>query len=244
MMAIWSLFMGELSVASEMNGLIVSLLFMGLTGGLLVKDLDRPDRFLYVLLRPQWKSWLVRGAYIITVFGGLITMKLMGNIFEISMDLVWMIGGVFAILGAIYTAFLFNQARARDLWQTPIQSAIHMLLHAVMAGSVVMMFIAPESFQWMTNILFWGIIANVIIIAKEILMPHDTPDTKKAIHLMTKGYYSKYFWFGITFGNLGSAVILFTLTGNWILLAGAMALVGIYLTEYVRIRVPQMIPLS
>jgi len=106
------------------------------------------------------------------------------------------------------------------------------------------MFIAPESSQWMTNILFWGIIANMIIIAKEILMPHDTPDTKKAIHLMTKGYYSKYFWFGITFGNLGSAVILFTLTGNWILLAGAMALVGIYLTEYVRIRVPQMIPLS
>ena len=84
----------------------------------------------------------------------------------------------------------------------------------------------------------------MIIIAKEILMPHDTPDTKKAIHLMTKGYYSKYFWLGITLGNLASFVILLTMTGNWILLAGGMALVGIYLTEYVRIRVPQMIPLS
>ena len=42
---------------------------MGLTGLLLIIDLDRPDRFLYVLLRPQWKSWLVRGAYIITAFG-------------------------------------------------------------------------------------------------------------------------------------------------------------------------------
>ena len=60
MMAIWILFIGELSAASEMNGLIVSLIFMGLTGGFLVKDLDRPDRFLYVILRPQWKSWLVR----------------------------------------------------------------------------------------------------------------------------------------------------------------------------------------
>ena len=61
---------------------------------------------------------------------------------------------------------------------------------------------------------------------------------------MLKGYYSKYFWFGATFGNLASAVILLTFTGNWVLFAGGMALVGIYLTEYVRIRVPQMIPLS
>ena len=33
----------------------------------------RPDRFLSVLLRPQWRSWLTRGAYIITVYGGLLT---------------------------------------------------------------------------------------------------------------------------------------------------------------------------
>jgi hypothetical protein len=235
--------MGELSPESEMNGLIISLFFMGLTGGFLVKDLDRPDRFLYVLLRPQWKSWLVRGAYIITVFGGLVTMKLMGNLFEISMNWVWVIGGIFAILGAVYTAFLFNQARARDLWQTPIQSAIHMLVHATMAGSVVLMIIAPDSSQWMANILLWGIVANVIILAKEILMPHDTPDTKKAIHLMTKGYYSKYFWAGIVLGNLTPIVILNT-GPSMMLIAGGLALVGIYLTEFVRIRVPQMIPLS
>jgi hypothetical protein len=243
MMSVWSLFMGELSPESEMNGLIISLFFMGLTGGFLVKDLDRPDRFLYVLLRPQWKSWLVRGAYIITVFGGLVTMKLMGNLFEISMNWVWVIGGIFAILGAVYTAFLFNQARARDLWQTPIQSAIHMLVHATMAGSVVLMIIAPDSSQWMANILLWGIVANVIILAKEILMPHDTPDTKKAIELMTKGYYSKYFWAGIVLGNLTPIVILNTVP-SMVLIAGGLALIGIYLTEFVRIRVPQMIPLS
>ena len=243
MMAVWSLFMGELSPESEMNGLIISLFFMGLTGGFLVKDLDRPDRFLYVLLRPQWKSWLVRGAYIITVFGGLVSLKLIGNIFEISMNWVWVIGGIFAILGAVYTAFLFAQARARDLWQTPIQSAIHMLVHATMAGSVVMMIIAPDSSQWMTNILLWGIVTNVIILAKEILMPHDTPDTKKAIELMTKGYYSKYFWAGIVLGNLTPIVILNTVP-SMVLIAGGLALIGIYLTEFVRIRVPQMIPLS
>jgi len=112
-----------------------------------------------------------------------------------------------------------------------------------MAGSVVLMIIAPDSSQWMANILLWGIVANVIILAKEILMPHDTPDTKKAIELMTKGYYSKYFWAGIVLGNLTPIVILNT-GPSMMLIAGGLALVGIYLTEFVRIRVPQMIPLS
>jgi hypothetical protein len=243
MMAVWHFFNGGLESSSEMAGLITTLVFMGLTGGLLVKDIDRPDRFLYVLLRPQWKSWLVRGAYIITGFGGLVSLKLLDNYLQLGFDWLWIPGLVFAGLGAVYTAFLFNQARARDLWQTPIQSAIHMLVHAIMAGSVVMMIIAPESFQWMASILLWGIVANVLIIAKEILLPHDTPDTKKAIELMTKGYYSKYFWAGIVIGNLIPIVVLNAFP-SMLLIAGGLSLVGIYLTEFVRIRVPQMIPLS
>jgi hypothetical protein len=243
MMAVWHFFNGGLESSSEMAGLITTLVFMGLTGGLLVKDIDRPDRFLYVLLRPQWKSWLVRGAYIITGFGGLVSLKLLDNYLQLGFDWLWIPGLVFAGLGAVYTAFLFNQARARDLWQTPIQSAIHMLVHAIMAGSVVMMIIAPESSQWMASILLWGIVANVLIIAKEILLPHDTPDTKKAIELMTKGYYSKYFWAGIVIGNLIPIVVLNAFP-SMLLIAGGLALVGIYLTEFVRIRVPQMIPLS
>jgi len=243
MMAIWQYFNGGLDSSSEMAGLITTLVFMGLTGGLLVKDIDRPDRFLYVLLRPQWKSWLVRGAYIITGFGGFVSLKLLDNYLQLGLDWLWIPGLVFAGLGAVYTAFLFNQARARDLWQTPIQSAIHMLVHAIMAGSVVMIIIAPDSSQWMANILLWGIVANMIIMAKEILIPHDTPDAKKAIHLMTKGYYSKYFWVGIVMGSLIPIVVLNAFS-SMSLIAGGLALVGIYLTEFVRIRVPQMIPLS
>ena len=243
MMAVWYYFNGGLDASSEMAGLITTLVFMVLTGGLLVKDIDRPDRFLYVLLRPQWKSWLVRGAYIITGFGGLVSLKLLDNYFQLGFDWLWIPGIIFAGLGAVYTAFLFNQARARDLWQTPIQSAIHMLVHAVMSGSVVMMLIAPESFQWIANLLFWGILANMIIIAKEILIPHDTPDTKKAIELMTKGYYSKYFWVGVVIGSV-TPIVMLNAYPDLALIAGGCALIGIFLTEFVRIRVPQMIPLS
>jgi hypothetical protein len=118
-----------------------------------------------------------------------------------------------------------------------------MLVHAVMSGSVVMMLIAPESFQWMTNLLFWGILANMIIIAKEILIHHNTPDTKKAIELMTKGYYSKYFWVGVVIGSV-TPIVMLKAYPDLALISGGCALIGIFLTEFVRIRVPQMIPLS
>ena len=243
MMAVWHFLIGNLKTSSEVTGLTITLVFMGLTGGLLIKDLDRPDRFLYVLLRPQWKSWLVRGAYIITVFGGIVILKLLDNYFKLGLDWLMIPGMIFAIFGAIYTAFLFGQARSRDLWQSTGLAAVHMLVHAVMAGSVVLMIIAPETTSSMANILLWGIVANMVIMAKDILMSHDTPDTKKAIELMTKGYYSKYFWEGITIGSV-APIILLNAYPSMTLIAGGFAIVGIFLTEFVRIRVPQMIPLS
>jgi len=156
---------------------------------------------------------------------------------------LWGPGAVLAVLGAVYTAFLFNQARARDLWQTPMISAIHLLVHAVMAGSVVMMVIIPESSKWSVNILLWGIGLNIVIMTKEIFMLHNTVDTKKTVQLMTKGYYSKYLWTGIIVGSIAPIIIL-TAYSNLSFVAGGLILIGIFLIEFVRIRVPQMIPLT
>jgi len=121
---------------------------------------------------------------------------------------------------------------------------VHMLVHSVMAGSATMLVIAPEASAWMANILLWGIILNMCIIGKEILMPYNTPDTKKAIQLMTKGYYSKMFMTGIIIGNVFPIIMLIVLNGSIIFAASGLAIFGIFLTEFVRIRVPQMIPLS
>ena len=48
----------------------ISLAFLLLTLVLLVVDLKRPDRFAYILLKPNWRSWLVWGAWILMAFGG------------------------------------------------------------------------------------------------------------------------------------------------------------------------------
>ena len=77
---------------------------MVLTGLLLILDLDVRTG-LHVLLRPQWK--LVRGAYIITVFGGLVTLKKYSIYMEFKTTFMGdMLASIFANLGVTYTAFI------------------------------------------------------------------------------------------------------------------------------------------
>ena len=243
MMALLNVMGGDINKTTELYGLLVTLFFLGVTGALLVKDLDRPDRFLYVLLRPQWRSWLVRGAYIITTFGFIVMLLLIDHFFAMGIGGLWSIGAIFSVLGAIYTAFLFSQAKARDLWQSPWSGSVHMLVHAVMAGSVSLMMIEPGSVHLMAIVLKYAIVLNLVIFFKEFAFHSGTPDTQKAIRGMTKGYFSSYFWIGVIVGNILPVLVIQTIPDHAIV-AGVMTLVGIFLTEFVRIRVPQMIPLS
>jgi len=114
LMALMSLMGFDLGFDAEIAGLTGSLAFLGMTTVLLIKDLDRPDRFLYVLLRPQWRSWLVRGGYGLVVFGAVLTVLLvialsggMRGLYPFAK----IFAGLVAVFVAIYTAFLFAQAR-------------------------------------------------------------------------------------------------------------------------------------
>jgi hypothetical protein len=99
--------------------LLLSLAMLSLTGILLIIDLDRPERFLYVLLRPNWSSWLVKGAYLLLGYGAVISLHLVG----LFMDASWTFHVNLAILGiplawmsGIYTGFLLRQGKARQEW--------------------------------------------------------------------------------------------------------------------------------
>ena len=244
MMIVLQYLNGFFEKSVQITGLFITLTFMVITGILLVIDLDRPDRFLYVLLRPQWKSWLVRGAYIITCFTGLVTIKI-AMVYSDAPN--WMIFdiliSIFAIMCAIYTAFLFAQAKARDHWQKPWLNAFHMFVHALIAGSVMTIAFVPDAVHEISMLLLFSITINLTLIVVDLLFPHQTPEGKKAIQLMMRGHVSKYLWAGIIIGNIIPIAILIMET-EIISYIGVLAIVGIFLTEFVRIRVPQMIPLS
>ena len=131
-------FGGELPNGIMMWGLGIALAFLAVTGILLVMDLDQPKRFAYVLLRPHWGSWLVKGGYSITAYGGLLTLLLAIVYFDwySLLGLVSWLTALASVMVAIYTAFLFAQAKGRDFWQSPTL-ALHMLVHSIMAGAAV-----------------------------------------------------------------------------------------------------------
>ena len=95
------------------------IVLLGLTGLLLVKDLDRPERFLYVILRPNWDSWLVRGAYILGAFGAVLTAHIGIELLnlETSLHQPLAIAGIpLAWMTGSYTGWLFKQAKGRTIW--------------------------------------------------------------------------------------------------------------------------------
>lgn len=253
-------FLAWLTASHDLSGttswLVIgtSLIFLLLTGLFLIKDLDRPDRFLNVLLRPQWNSWLVRGGYAITIFGGLITLLAVSLIFnlEIIQGIIMWITAVAAVVVAVYTAFLFAQAKGRDFWQSPTL-AIHMLVHSIMAGASVYLIINMFTDQsmgaekLMIFVLFLSLLINVITIAVEMITTHPTVDAKKAVHSIVKGRYANKFWWGVIF--LGNIVPLILLTfidfNNAIaIVVSVLILIGIYFTEQIWVEAPQRIALS
>ncbi len=243
----------EVTTANMWWGYLASLFFLTATGALLVKDLDQPTRFLNVLLRPQWKSWLVRGGYSITIFGGLVSLVMASKYFDWGLE-TYVNGllGVFAIIVAIYTAFLFAQAKGRDFWQSP-SLAIHMLLHSVMAGAAFFAMISlfvESGTNWLPflrNVLIGTIVLNLFILVIEMAITHPTEAAKETVQMILGGRYQNAFWGGVVlFGNiLPLVLLLFAQAANPLLaMTGLILMIGSYLTEKIWVEAPQRIALT
>ncbi len=232
-----------------------ALVFLGLTGALLIKDLDRPDRFLHVLLRPQWGSWLVKGGYSISVYGALLSLMALSAYFGWKGTpalILQALTGLSAVVVAIYTAFLFAQAKGRDFWQSP-SLAVHMLVHSFMAGAatftLMALFVEPSA-QWLpyvSLVLIIGILVNLLTLAFELMTTHPTQEAEATAHMITHGRYKGLFLGGVVLlGNLLPLALVFFMgtTPMALAAAGALTLLGIYFTEKIWVEAPQRIQLT
>ena len=229
----------------------IALLFIGLTTGLLVWDLDRPDRFWTILIRPQWRSWLARGAFILIGFSIIDGLFFLGYLFQLPVAYLFIWPGVIlATLSATYTAFLFAQAEGRDLWQSTLLPW-HLLVQAVMAGAAglliaaVFLGAAPEA----TRVLAWtfglSLLVNLLItIGGEFAVPHASQVAKAAAHLITKGRYQKWYWFSIVGGMLAPLTLVALFSNSPIMLAcaGLLSIAGLFTYEWAFVMAPQDIP--
>ena len=230
----------------------MGLIFLAITGGLLIKDLDKPARFAYILLRPQWRSWLVRGGYAIAIYGALLTLCGAAKFFgwpAILRPAIWG-SAMFAIITAVYTAFLFAQAKGRDFWQSPTLS-LHMLVHAVIAGAAAFALLSlfmesSEAWLGFLRTLFYCSIAfNLLVITIEMLTAHPTADSKRVVKMIVSGQFSGPFWIGtLIAGNLLPVLLIWLGGSAFFAAGGVLVLIGVYITEHIWVRAPQLIPLS
>lgn len=238
---------GDSPSAGEQAVLLgISLLFLAVTGLLLIADLDRPERFLYVLLRPNWRSWLVRGAYVITsmgLFAGLALLAVLRG-WDVTAGILLAAAFPVAVLGAAYTAFLFAQAKGRDFWQSPL-SPLRMLNQALLAGIAVVMLANAARVADLAWVLAAMLGVNLAILTLELWTPHPTADAARAAKLMTRGPDRHLWWGGVWLGTLAPLALLATAPAIILLqTAAVLALAGVFMTEYVWVKTPQRIPLA
>jgi hypothetical protein len=137
---------------------------------------------------------------------------------------------LFALGTAVYTAFLFGQAKGRDLWQSPLL-APHLVVQALLAGAAVF---RPD---W----LFWLLPLNGLLIAGEVFGRHATEDAKRAARLIQDDVL-----FGTGVLAAGHLIPLALLWGapSLSLLAGGLALLGLLAWEHLYVQAPQRLPLA
>jgi Fe-S-cluster-containing dehydrogenase component/formate-dependent nitrite reductase membrane component NrfD len=234
-------------------GTVIAFAFVLITTALLVKDLDQPGRFIYVLLRPQWKSWLVKGGYALTIFGGLLGLMCLAFVmnWKSNLILIPLVLCVFlAIVVSVYTAFLFAQARGRDFWQSPLLP-FHMLLHSMLAGSAVFALLGAtgqlETGSFPNLAMGICILLNLVLLLTELYTTHSTSDSKAVVAMITKGRYKNHFWWKVVAGCNLLPLVCLLLVRDYppiVIPAALLTIAGIYFAERIWIEAPQRINLS
>jgi Fe-S-cluster-containing dehydrogenase component/formate-dependent nitrite reductase membrane component NrfD len=248
---------GDRSLLVTTIGPAISLLFLLITVGLLIADLERPERFYYILVRPNWRSWMVWGAYFLFGQGIVTTLWIADAIFDDGRLLTWLVApAVFvSLLTTCYTGFLFAQGLARDLWQGP-QSVVDLLAQAVVEGAAALLLasLVPGAgdarvLPVLATILVGAMLVHLaLIVFENLLMPSPTRHHELATTAIRRGAFARRFWGGAILCALLSmavAVIGFMSLGPAaIAVAALLALGGSFAWEYIWVEAGQSVPLS
>ena len=223
---------------------VVTLAFLAITGGLLIWDLKHPLRFYLIFTRHHWRSWLVRGSFIIGGYGGAVALYFLAALVNstIARQVLAGIGLPLALGTAAYTAYLFAQAKARDLWQSPLL-APHLAVQAVLAGAAALL----PLMAWLSSgravtavevTLATAAAAHLLLVAGETTLPHVTAHAHLANQELVRGKFARFFWPGL-------ACVAAAVSAPWIGVAAApLALFGLLAHEHAYVQAGQSVPLA
>lgn len=255
LVGLWLLMRAPASVDVGMLAL-AGLFWLAVTGALLVADLRRPERFLKILLRPNWTSWLAKGAVVIGAYGALLAAFAALGLADVALvGPLALAGGLVAALGgaltAGYTAFLFGQAKGRVLWLERGLFA-HLVVQALACGAALVL-LAPGLFQLTADgaaaargALGAGLGLHLVMaLTAATRAPHGREAEYHEAHaLLTRGPYRPLFLTGV-----GAVVAGLALAGPFapdaaVGLGAVLALVGLTLHEHAFVRAGQALRIS
>lgn len=221
---------------------ILALLFTTITTVLLVEDLHRPMKFLTLLTRPNTKSWLVKGAWILMAFSGVTSAILAAQWFELGTlvsALRWL-NVPLGLAAAGYTAYLFGQCEGRDLWQSKLLLP-HLIAQALLCGAAALLAAAPGA-SALGIVLGLATIAHLWLALLEARKQHSTDNATQAA-----GFLRALRLRGVNAfraGVLGGSALTFVALWGVPALACLPALAGLYVYKWAYVRAAQLPPLS
>jgi len=234
----------------------LALAGLAVTSALLIFDLKRPDRFFYLITKPNFRSWLVIGTYFLLGYGALgAAWLLCGILSEAVPRVLQWFAAAFGVASACYSAFLFAQAKGRDLWQSPL-FLWHLLVQALVAGSATILIAAILMDATLgilrptVLILLISLFASLAMIMGEISLPHISEDVRIATRALVRGRLSQRFW-GLVVGVglcapiiFAALVVVAAVPIAFAVAAALPALAGLWWFEDLWVKAGQAVPLS
>jgi Fe-S-cluster-containing dehydrogenase component/formate-dependent nitrite reductase membrane component NrfD len=233
----------------------IGVVMAGVTGVLLVWDLKRPERFAYIFLKSNFRSWLVLGSYALSAFGAVAFIWLLaGATGSVAvLDVLCWFAIPAGVMAAGYTGFLFGQAEGRDLWQSPLLFW-HLIIQALMVGSGALLVIAPlvdlsGGGQLIARVFVMSTVAHLLVLAVEYGGKHATRNASVAAHVIVRGRYRRIFWLGgVAVAVIAAVLGAFGWSGTGptaaTIIGGLLAQVALLAYEGVFVRAAQDVPLS
>jgi Fe-S-cluster-containing dehydrogenase component/formate-dependent nitrite reductase membrane component NrfD len=239
-------------------GPALAVVFLAITTVLLIADLKRWDRFYYILIKPNPRSWLVWGTWILISASAVAALWFVLGVLnqKIPSFLLWL-GPPLGLASACYSAFLFAQAKGRDLWQSPL-FLWHLAVQAVTAGAAALLLLglAFNQSQSVVHVMTWTMIfaagVHGLMMMGEIALPSPSEDVHHAVRVMTHGGLGTVFWLvPVICGSIIPLLLLIlavTYAAGPLITMEVLAALGILLGllayEYVWITAGQAAPLS
>ncbi|WP_456381917.1 NrfD/PsrC family molybdoenzyme membrane anchor subunit [Hydrogenimonas sp.] len=235
---------------------VVSFIFLNIFLLFTLLDLHQPFRMWHIFFYPHWTSAITVGAWLATIFTGIIFLMAAGKITNKISDeqynkLMWA-AFVFAIPVTLYTATIMGEAAARELWQTPTE-LIQMALAAFIGGSATYLIlgIGDENVKRDLAIVL-GVSATLsfIVYMGEYYFGAMKAEEVAATIAFVKegGAYHTMFWVGQSMGYIIPVLLVIVGLKNrshsMLALASILALAGLWIAKHVWLVIPQLLNLS